>query len=191
MLWYLFFQTRRADICETEKIASEFLINSDQKTRCLFFLRYVQTCFAKLNILGQSSTKPYILRAPCKENKCIGENQQCIRQQYKNNNNIVIDTFCGTKECKKDKDCEDVGHITSGKNIAKGCKKGICTYSTSKMFQKTAKKPPPNPIKKPPNKTNQKNNVKKIPIKQPKKPTQNKKSKSFKGGHKLKSRWTR
>ena len=91
---------------------------------------YKQNC----TFSGQALTKPYILRAPCKENKDCGENQQCIRERDKNNNNIVIGTFCGTRKCKSVEDCKDVGHISSGKNIAARCSRGICIYNRNRVI---------------------------------------------------------
>ena len=97
---------------------------------------YKQNC----TFSGQASTKPYILRVPCKANKDCGENQHCIRERDKNNNNIVIGTFCGTRKCRNTEDCKDVGHITTGKNIAITCSNEMCTYNTSKNIPKNTPK---------------------------------------------------
>ena len=47
------------------------------------------------------------------DRECYGKNQKCHQD------------FCGTKKCRGKRDCKDVGHLASGKNIAKKCKNAI------------------------------------------------------------------
>ena len=61
------------------------------------------------------------------DRECSGKNQKCHQD------------FCGTKECRGKRDCKAVGHLVTGKTIAKECKnaiwkkgqrrKGLCVYN--------------------------------------------------------------
>ena len=47
------------------------------------------------------------------DQECFGKNQKC-HQDHR-----ITKPFCGTKKCRGKRDCKDVGHLVSGKIIAK------------------------------------------------------------------------
>ena len=57
---------------------------------------------------------------------CKGKNQQCVIDDKEN--------YCGTKNCRDVRDCKDVGHVISGKNVPTKCYKGRCSYSPFQMI---------------------------------------------------------
>ena len=56
------------------------------------------------------------------DQECSGKNQKCHQEQIIGHQKTK--SFCGTKKCRGDRDCKDVGHLVTGQNIAE-CKNAI------------------------------------------------------------------
>ena len=78
------------------------------------------------------------------DQECSGKNQKChLPHLDQIIGHKITKPFCGSKKCRGKRDCIDVGHLVSGKNVAK-CKnaiwkkgqrrEGLCVYNMNKII---------------------------------------------------------